>query len=155
MEEEPPMIAPQEPTEPMMRVNRELHNNVTEDPKRNHIKQLLKVSASVIGVCAAVFVLLARDGVGPPYFDSLGKAFFWTGMVLVPLFSLNYDVLRLPSGKALAVALFAFQLVLVFYLFGRLHGLNFIILTPLCFIQSLLYMLPFMLIRRRNTGIWY
>jgi hypothetical protein len=102
-----------------------------------------------------VFVLLARDGIGPLYLDAVGKALFWTGLVLVPLFSFNYDILRLTLGRAAVGTLCALQLGLVFFLFGRLQEVNFIILAPICIVQCLLFFLPLMLIRKRHSGIWY
>lgn len=149
------MTAPQKSNEPVMRVERELRSNTPDDSGRDRIKQFVKVSARVIGVCAAGFVLLARDGIGPPYLDSVGKALFWTGIVLVPLFSFNHDVLRTTSGQVVAVGLSTLQFVLVFYSFERLQECTFIVLTPLCLIQCLIFFLPFMLIRKRHNGIWY
>jgi len=129
--------------------------DIPDDPAKVRAKRIVKISGRVIGVCAVAFVLLARDGLGPPYLDSVGKALFWTGLVLVPLLSFNYDVLRLTSGKAAVASLSALQLVLVFYLFGRLQEVNFIILAPICIVQCLLFFLPLMLIRKRRSGIWY
>lgn len=122
---------------------------------RTAAKRMVKICARVTAVCAAAFVLLARDGVGPPYFDSIGKALFWTGGVFLSVFFLNQDVLSLTSGKVLAVLLSALQMCFVFYWFGSLRELSFIVLTPICFIECVLFMLPLMLIRRRHTGSWY
>ncbi len=88
---------------------------------------------------ASLLVVFAREGLGPPYLDAAGKAVFWTGIVFVPLLGLNQDVLQIVSGKLLAV----------------LNGLTFIELTPLCVVQFVIFALPFMLIRKRFSGIWY
>jgi hypothetical protein len=128
---------------------------MTENSTRTGFEQFLKILGRVIAICAAVFVIMAHEGFGPMYFDAVGKALFWTGIVSVPVWSLNQDVLRTTSGRVLAVGLFTFQLFLVFYSFGRLQALDFIALTPLFFVQCMIFMLPFMLIRKRNSGIWY
>ena len=83
------------------------------DSATNDTQQALKWCGRIVAVLAAAFIILAREGVGPPYFDATGKALFWTGIVFVPLLSLNQDVLRLAEGKLLAVALFVLHLVLV------------------------------------------
>jgi hypothetical protein len=125
------------------------------DSIENDIQQYLKWCGRVVAVLAAAFIILAREGVGPPYFDAIGKAMFWTAIVFVPLLTLNQDVLRLSEGKIVVVALFALHLALVLYSFGLLKGLTFITLTPLCFVQCLIFTLLLMLIRKRHKGIWY
>jgi hypothetical protein len=115
----------------------------------------LKWLGRIMAICAAGFVIMSHEGVGPPSFDAIGKALFWTSIVFVPLFTLNQDVLRSSTGKLLAVSLFAVQLIFVNWFFGKLKELNFIVLTPLCFGQCLIFMLIFMLVRKRNSGIWY
>jgi hypothetical protein len=128
---------------------------MTDSSAEDDFRQILKIIGRVIAVCAAAFVIMAREGIGPPYFDPLGKAFFWTGIVLIPLFSLSGDVLSLTVGKVTALGLFILQLALVFLLFGRLQQMTFITLTPLCFAQCLIFALPLMLIRKQHRGIWY
>jgi hypothetical protein len=128
---------------------------MAENSTKTGFEQLLKILGRMIAVCAAAFVIMAHEGFGPMYFDAVGKALFWTGMVSIPVWSLNQDVLRIASGRVLALGLFAIQLFLVFYTFGKLQALTFITLTPLCFVQCLIFMLPFMLIRKRHSGIWY
>jgi hypothetical protein len=119
------------------------------DSPTNNTQQALKWCGRIVAVLAAAFIILAREGVGPPYFDAAGKALFWTGIVFVPLLSLNQDVLRLAEGKLLVVALFVLHLVFVLSSFGRLKNFTFITLTPLCFGQCLLFAVPFMLVRKR------
>ncbi len=155
MEEGRLMLVPQRSSNLVTRADGTEQPGTPDDPIKVRTKGFVKIAGRVIGVCAAVFVLLARDGFGPPYLDSVGKALFWTGLVLVPLFSFNYDILRLTSGKAAVATLSVLQLVLVLYLFERLQEVNFIILAPICIVQCLLFFLPLMLIRKRHSGIWY
>jgi hypothetical protein len=129
--------------------------NLQDNPKSDSPKYLVKVSARIIGICSAGLVLLAREGIGPPYLDSIGKAIFWTGMVLVPLFAFNLDLLVSKLGQVSMVVLSALQLISVFYLFDKLREVNFIILACLCLVQCLIFFLPLMLIRKMNRGIWY
>ena len=119
------------------------------------VQQSLKWFGRMVAISAAAFVIMAHEGFGPSYFDPVGKALFWTGIVFVPLFSLNQDVLRLIAGKVLAVGLFALQLILVICAFGKLKEFNFIVLTPLCFGQCLIFTVIFMLVRKRSSGVWY
>jgi hypothetical protein len=118
-------------------------------------QQFLKIVGRVMALCAATLVIMAREGFGPRYFDALGKALFWTVIVFVPLFGINQDVLRLTAGKFLFAGFLALQLILVSFLFERLHELNFIIITPLSFCECLIFAMAFMLIRKHHTGIWY
>lgn len=138
-----------------MHADTELGNNSTDIPETRSMAQYLKVIARVFAVCASIFVILARDGIGPRYFDPVGKAIFWIGIVFVPLLGLNQDVLRLASAKLLTLVLWSLQFFLVFYFFRRLQDLNFITLALLCFAQFVIFALPFMLIRKRSSGIWY
>jgi hypothetical protein len=124
------------------------------EPK-DKIRYFLKVFGRVIGVISAFFMILARGGVGPSYLDSLGKAFLWTGLVLVPLCSLNLDLLRVTSGRLVLVALTTLQLILAIYFWERLQELSLIILASLSFAQCLIFFLPLMLIRKLNKGVWY
>ena len=119
------------------------------------VQRFLKIIGRVTALCAAAFVIMAREGFGPRYFDALGKALFWTVIVFVPLFGINQDVLRLRAGKFLAGGCFALQLILVGFSFERLYELNFIIITPLSFCECLIFAMAFMLIRKQHSGIWY
>jgi hypothetical protein len=125
------------------------------DLAKDGTDQALKWSGRVIAVLAAMCIIIAREGFGPAYFDAIGKALFWTDIVFVPLTSLNRDVLRLSDGKVIAVILFTCHLWLVFWSFGKLTDFSFITLTPVCFAQALVFMLIFMLIRKRHFGRWY
>lgn len=136
-------------------IEMKMRNSPTDKVDRTGAKQLVKICARILGVCAAALVILARDGLGPPYLDSIGKALFWTGSVLVSVFFLNQDVFRLTSGKLFAMLFCALQMFFVFYWFGNLRELSFITLTPICFVECLVFMLPLMLIRKRHKGIWY
>jgi hypothetical protein len=128
---------------------------VMENSATPGFQQFLKIVGRVMALCAAAFVIMAREGFGPRYFDALGKALFWTVIVFVPLFGINQDELRLTAGKFLAAGLVALQLILVGMLFERLYGLNFITITPLSFCQCLIFAMAFMLIRKQHSGIWY
>lgn len=124
--------------------------------ERNRIKKgPLKIFIRVVGVSAAIAVILAEDGLGPSYLDSIGRALFWTGAVLGPMLAFNVDVLRTVLGKIVAVGLVALQCVLVCRLFDRLNGVSFISITIFAFAQFMLFQSPFMFIRKRYSGIWY
>ena len=97
-----------------MSIDMKTQNTPANEIDRTGAKRVVKICARVLGVCAAAFVLLARDGIGPPYLDSVGKALFWSGGVLVSVFFLNQDVLRLTSGKLFALLFFALQMFFVF-----------------------------------------
>jgi hypothetical protein len=71
-----------------------------EDSASTGFQRLLKILGRVTAICAAAFVIMAREGVGPAYFDSVGKALFWTVIVFVPLLAINQDMLRLASRGA-------------------------------------------------------
>jgi hypothetical protein len=126
-----------------------------ENSATTGFQQFLKIVGRVMAVCAAAFVIMAREGFGPKYLDALGKALFWTVIVFVPLFGINQDVLRLTAGKFLAAGLFALQLVLVEFLFERLYELNFITIASLSFCLCVIFAMAFMLIRKQRRGIWY
>lgn len=126
-----------------------------DDSARDQSKRSIRIFARVLGVSAALFIILAQDHIGPTYFDPLGKALFWTGIVLIPVFVLNHDVLRFGWAKILAIVQSALQILLVWLLFEKLSSFSFITLTPLCLIQSFFFTLSFMPIRKRNCGIWY
>ena len=138
-----------------MSIDLKTQNNQADKIDRTGAKRAVKICARVLGVCAAAFVLLARDGIGPPYLDSVGKALFWSGGVLISVFFLNQDVFCLTSGKLFAVLFFALQMFFVFYWFGKLQQLSFIVLTLICFIECLLFMIPLMIVRKRHNGTWY
>ncbi|MGA9720532.1 MAG: hypothetical protein WBQ79_19790 [Acidobacteriaceae bacterium] len=42
-------------------------NNMADDYERTRAKEAIKISARVIGVCAAAFVVFAQAGFGPSY----------------------------------------------------------------------------------------
>ncbi len=48
-----------------------------ENSATTGFQQFLKVIGRVMAVCAAAFVIMAREGFGPRYFDALGKALFY------------------------------------------------------------------------------
>ena len=136
-------------------MNYESSGNMDSTAQKRSIPSSLKWIGRVFAVFASLLVVFAREGLGPPYLDAAGKAVFWTGIVFVPLLGLNQDVLQIVSGKLLAILLWLVQLTLVFHFFAVLNGLTFIELTPLCVVQFVIFALPFMLIRKRFSGIWY
>ena len=122
--------------------------------RNDSIQPLVRRVGGGIGLLAAIFVILADYG-APPQFDGIGKAIFWTGMVLVPLVAFNRDVLHFASSFMTITVLFAMQALLVIYGFSELQHVNFLILAPICLIQVLIFSAPLMLIRKHRTGIWY
>lgn len=133
---------------------RELETKLADE--RSRIRNgPMKTFMRIIGVSAAVLVILTGDGLGPTYLDSAGRCLFWTATVLGPMFAFNLDVIRTVLGVVAAIGLVALQLLLVFCLFNKLNGMSFILLAPICLAQCLLFEAPFMLIRKRYSGIWY
>jgi hypothetical protein len=124
--------------------------NPDDDPERTKMRRSLRLPAWGIGGGAAILIIMARENVGPPYLDSLGKAFFWTGTVFLPLLGLNRDICRLNTARLTAVALFGLHLILVSWLFGQLKDMSFITLFPLCIVQLLVFEIPFVIIRKRT-----
>lgn len=121
----------------------------------DRIKHFLTVSIRVIAVLALAFFLLARDGIGPAYFDSIGKIIYWTGIVLFPLFSLNRDMLSSLSGQAVSIAIVSLHVLIVYRLYDHLQKISFITLTPICVVEFFVLAAPLLAIRKWRTGIWY
>jgi hypothetical protein len=129
--------------------------SLVEDPDRTRAKRWIKICARVIGITAAAFVILAQNDLAPPVFDSIGKALFWTGIVLISLLLLNQDVLSFALGKIVMLLLLMLHVLALCHYFLRLHEVSFIVLAPICLLECILFTLPFMLIRKRQSGIWY
>ena len=126
-----------------------------DDSRNNRAGILLKACTGVVGLVSAIFCILAQDGVLSPVFDSVGKVVFWTGGFLIGFLSLNRDLLRSLDGIALAILLIAFHGFGVFEALPLLPQLNFIELAGVCLVESVLFFLPMMLLRKQKTDIWY
>lgn len=120
-----------------------------DDPERTKMRRSLRMPAWGIGGGAAILIIMARENVGPPYLDNIGKAFFWTGAVFLPLLGLNRDIYRLNAARLIAVMLFGLHLILVGWSFEQLKDMGFITLFPLCIVQLLIFEIPFVIVRKR------
>jgi hypothetical protein len=124
-------------------------------PERRVMPHSAKIAMRVLAVCAAILVILPRDGLGPPYIDAAGKVVFWSAGVPISVFSFSRDILNRTGGIVVSICLVALQCILIFYAFVKLEPLNFFVLAGLCMVQTVVFSLPFMLIRKRYSGIWY
>ena len=132
----------------------ELEGHLADE--RSRIKKgPLRIFIRVVAVSAVIPIILATDGFGPSYLDSVGRVLFWSGMVLGPMFAFNLDVLRTIPGMIFATGLTTVQLLLAIRFFERLNGVSLIVIAIFGLVQCVLFEMPFMLIRKRYSGIWY
>ena len=113
----------------------------------------LKWPARIMGLLSAALVI-ASQHTNNPTLDAVGKCFFWTAIVLPTVFVLNRDLYADIWAWAISLFLVGLQLLFVKLAWGAIGNWTFITLTPLCFLQAMLFMAPF-LVLRRCRGLTY
>jgi hypothetical protein len=113
----------------------------------------LKWPARIVGLLSAALVISSQYA-NNSVLDSAGKCFFWTALVLLPVLVLNRDLYSDIWAWIIAVLLFGVQLTLVGLAWERMGAWSFITITPVAFMQLMLFFAPF-LVLRRYRGLTY
>lgn len=97
----------------------------------------------ILGAVSGLLVIASRQGIGQGYLDQAGKALYWTSAVFVTMLVINTKELALAAGKKWLALLLLVHLVFVVFAYKSLTSLSFITLTPLCFVEIVLFNIPF------------
>ncbi len=108
----------------------------------------LTILGRVLVVVAVVILIFGREGVGPPYLDQFGKALFWSCGVFIPLIGFHYDLLGPISRKGIVAGLFTVHILLIRSFWQELASATIFLLAPICFVQLMVFAIPFLIIRR-------
>jgi hypothetical protein len=109
----------------------------------------LRWPARIVGVSAAGLFIASRE-LGSPTLDSVAKSFFCTAVVFLPLIFLNRDLFTERSAWVMTFSLLVTQIGLIAFAWKSLRDWNFIMLTPVCVAQLMLFAAPFFILRRKR-----
>jgi hypothetical protein len=113
----------------------------------------LKWPSRIVGGLSAVFIIVSQE-VDAPALSSVGKCFFWSGLVLLQVFGLNRDLYSDVWAWFISFLLVGLQIFFIKLAWGSISHWNFIELTAGSFVQAVFFFLPF-LVLRRYRGLTY
>jgi hypothetical protein len=113
----------------------------------------LRWPARILGI-VVVAIFIASMELHIRQLDPASKCLYWTGCVFVPLLVLNRDLYKDTYAWLITLVLVGIQGIFIKLFWGQLGSWNVIELTPLCITQMMLFVIPFLMLRRYR-GITY